>query len=285
MDHLETLLSDDGRRLGVRRVTPSRRWFSTFTVALVAHHQRQLRDAAPVETGWPRAAVPASISPERLDAQFSLIDELGPVPDDPETKNLRDLCRHFRSRLLREEGPDIGPPLQAVWAGYGSSEIRRLGPRHARHTMLRVYNAADLGTQGVIEFEHRGWGLGSRPDPVRLALLAVGPAPPTTAEVEALLSESGPPPPATRRTTPLLNDLLDFAATRSPLAATDQDLVDVLHAHGQQAARTLGTALVALGDARVVLGPEPAAVRRRQAWVTDAPSIDFSIGDRHLAPV
>ena len=112
----------------------------------------------------------------------------------------------------------------------------------------------------------------------------IGAGPPTTAEVEALLSEAGPPPPATRRTTPLLNDLLDFAANRSPLAATDQDLVDVLHAHGQQAARTLGTALVALGDARVVLGADPEAVRRRQAWVTEAPSMDFSVGDRQLAP-
>ncbi len=285
MDHLETLLSDDGRRLGVRRVTPSRRWFSTFTVALVAHHQRQLRDAAPVETGWPRAAIPAAISPERLDAQFSLIDQLGPVPDDAETKNLRDLCRHFRARLIREEGPDLGPPLQSVWAGFGSSELRRLGPRHAQHTMLRIYNAADLGVQGVIEFEHRGWGLPPRPEPVRLALLAIGPTPPTAGQIEAMLTEVGPPPAPTRRTTPLLHDLLDFAGTRSPLAPTDQDLIDVLHAHGQQAARSLGTILVSFDDARVVLGRDTDAVRRRQAWITDAPAIDFAVGERRLATV
>lgn len=219
----------DARRLGVRRVTPARRWFSTFTLALLEEQGETIE---------------GPLTLDQLDEPSTIVPT-GGVRND--LHQLRDLAHHFRDRLITEEGGRVQPPLDHVWIGFGRQTERRYGRRRRRTTTVRIYNAADLGRQGLITaVERRTARTSDEGRPSRwtfprerpVCVVVVASEHPTPAGVMDHLRssstiDSDPPP--------LVSNLLVMATNREPAAPTSQDLIDLIQSHGQRTARQYGT--------------------------------------------
>ncbi len=263
-------ITEDSRALGVRRVTPARRWFSTFTLSLLTHHEQLLSQLAPASAG-------PSLTLEELDAGFGMLEATGIDLSSEEARNLRDLSRHFRDRLFVEEGGRYQPSMQAVWTGFGHESIDHAGPvvRHRRE--IRLYNAADLGVQGILRSESTRWSPRSwrrRRLHRRLAVVVSSETPPQASLIDRLILDADG---STGGTNPLLPDLLSIAGTRSATARTTQDLIDLVQAFGQQGCREAGDR--AVHDVVRWPAPDPAAtLETTLEWVPVPPPIDYDRG-------
>ncbi len=254
---LVSMLADQ-RRLGYRRFTPARRWFSAFTRSLVETQSVVQSDPAD----------PDLIDLETLDAESVLLNELGGYAESEEVRNLQSLVNHFRREVLLEAGSEEQPGLAQTWVGYGMQRVVGVGPLAESETHLRIYNANDLGRQLIARTVTRGIGtrgIGTRGIGTRgiglaplgakspgslkrngqgqvtrferpVAFLAASGDEPTANEVEASLVRLANIQSAGRRPERLLRALLEAGQNRSVQAATSEDLVDRIQEHSRNVA-------------------------------------------------
>ncbi len=133
----------DRQRLGDRRFSSARLWFSAFTAQLTA--------AEGIET---HIEGDDCLDLELVSIQETILASSAPIVDD-DRDALDWLVGHFRRQLVTEEtSSSERPALSACWVVFGQARTRRLGVRGRTTAELRVVNCSDLGRQAFVTV---GW--------------------------------------------------------------------------------------------------------------------------------
>ncbi len=241
-ERVMAIMLADQRKLGYRRFTPARRWFSAFTLSL-AEAQSVLNRSLPGED---------TLDLEALDAEAELLAGLGEYAESDEIRSLQGLVSHFRQEVIREAGDEHRPGLSEIWVGYGSQRFVGVGPLAECETHLRIYNAQDLGHQLVARSVRRGivpgpkksgadavgrgfYGrslLGRTVRPV--AFVAFGSDEPSGREVEASLARLENVHHVGRRRNRLVHALLQTGREQSVQDSTSDELVESIQEHSRR---------------------------------------------------
>jgi hypothetical protein len=148
----QAVVEYDRQRLGDRRFSTTRLWFSSFTAQLAAGEG--------IET---HLDGDDCLDLELISIQQTMLraSDIQHVDEDLETLDW--LVAHFRGQLAQEEAEsDHRPALRSCWLGFGGLTRRSFGPWARIDLELRLANAADLGRQAFLTSSWRETSLRSR---------------------------------------------------------------------------------------------------------------------------
>lgn len=190
----------DRQRLGDRRFSSARLWFSAFapqTAAALGIETHQLGEDV--------------LDLELISIQETILQSAAGVEPDEDFEALEWLTGHFRRELLNEETESIDrPALSSCWIAFGTLTTIGFGLRSRAVAELRFVNAGDLGRQAFVSVtwanldrrigRHRQplAGLVREPD-AGLLVDHVERMPPVVPGKLILLSEGGPDDGLSRR--------------------------------------------------------------------------------------
>ncbi len=139
-----TAVDVDRQRLGDRRYTSNRLWFSAFVSQLTA--------AEGIETH-----VDEALDLELVSIQQSMLKASASRPSslsDDDRDALEWLTAHFRRDLLNQEAESVERPgIGSCWLGFGELTHSGRRPRSRGRLDLRLVNAGDLGRQVFVSLE------------------------------------------------------------------------------------------------------------------------------------